>query len=298
MMRRCNQSIRLLTLLAISFTGLQVNGAEPTSRDQISFHKQIRPLFQAKCQGCHQPAKAKGKYVMTGFEQLLKGGSSGDLAIVPGKPDKSYLVELITPIDGQAEMPSKGDPLHATEIALIRKWIEQGARDDTPENARERIDKDHPPVYTHPPLVTSMDFSPKGDLLAVSGFHEVLLIKTADWSRVGRLIGVSQRIESVAFSPDGSKLAVAGGLPGRMGEIQVWNVAKQSLDLSAAGELRHGVRRELVARRNEACISVVQTTPRARSMPRPASKSSTWQLTTTGCKDTVFSAWTTSPSSP
>ena len=204
----------------------------PASSGAVSYHQQILPLFQAKCQGCHQPAKAKGKYVMTSFDRLLKGGSSGDAAIVPGQPDKSYLIELITPIDGEAEMPQKADPLHETEIALIRKWIEQGAKDDTPENARERYDKDNPPIYTRPPVVTSMDFSPKGDLLAVAGFHEVLLVNTKDWSPAGRLIGVSQRIESVRFSPNGSKVAVAGGLPGRMGEIQVWDVAKQSLELS------------------------------------------------------------------
>ncbi|SVE56417.1 uncharacterized protein METZ01_LOCUS509271, partial [marine metagenome] len=57
----------------------------------VSFHKDIRPLFQANCNGCHQPAKVKGKYVMTNFAALLKGGDSGELAIVPGKPDDSYL---------------------------------------------------------------------------------------------------------------------------------------------------------------------------------------------------------------
>ncbi len=233
-MHRCNFFVPAVLALAalVSLAGVTSAAEAPASPDRISYYKQIRPLFQAKCQGCHQPAKAKGKYVMTAFDQLLKGGSSGDAAIVPGKPDSSALIEMITPIDGEAEMPQKAEPLHETEIALIRKWIEQGAKDDTPENARERYDKDNPPIYTRPPVVTSMDFSPKGDLLAIAGFHEVLLFNTKDWSRAGRLIGVSQRIESVSFSPDGAKLAVAGGLPGRMGEIQVWNVAKQTLDLS------------------------------------------------------------------
>ncbi len=42
---------------------------------------------------------------------------------------------------------------------------------------------------------------------------------------IARLIGTAERIESVAFSPDGTKLAVAGGLPARRGELQVWDVA-------------------------------------------------------------------------
>ena len=66
----------------------------------VSYYQQIRPLFQAKCQGCHQPAKPLGEYVMTSFERLLKGGETGDVAIVPGKPDESYLIAQITPVDG------------------------------------------------------------------------------------------------------------------------------------------------------------------------------------------------------
>ena len=47
----------------------------------ISYHEDIRPIFQAKCTGCHQPSKAKGKYVMTTFARLLKGG--GTVAMLP-----------------------------------------------------------------------------------------------------------------------------------------------------------------------------------------------------------------------
>src|SRR5262249_61272733 len=49
---------------------------------------------------------------------------------------------------------------------------------------------------------------------------------------VGRLIGLSERIESLRFSPDGTRLAVSGGLPARMGEVQIWDVAKRKLQLS------------------------------------------------------------------
>jgi WD40 repeat protein len=198
----------------------------------VSYYEQIRPIFQAKCHGCHQPAKSKGKYVITLFDRMLAGGDSGDPAIVAHQPDKSALLALITPQDGKAEMPKKDEPLHETEIALIRTWITQGAKDDTPANAREKYGPDHPPQYTRPPLVTSLDFSADGNYLAVSGFHEVLLYQAADQQLIARLIGLSERIESVAFSPDSKQLAVTGGLPGRMGEVQIWDVEKRSLSLS------------------------------------------------------------------
>ena len=106
-------------------------------------------------------------------------------------------------------MPLNSEPLTAEQVLTLRTWIEQGAEDDTPADVGQAITAEHPPVYTSPPVVTSMDYSPDGKLLAVSGYHEVL-IHTLDGSAPPkRLVGRSQRIESVAFSPNGQVLAVA-----------------------------------------------------------------------------------------
>ena len=207
-------------------------GAAEVVAKPISFYTQIRPIFQANCQGCHQPAKAKGDYVMTEFERLLKAGESGDKPIVAGKPGESLLLKQITPANGEAEMPKGKPPLHEVEIELVKQWIVEGAHDDTPANAKQHFDAAHPPVYSRPPVITAIDYSPDGRLLAVAGLHEVLLHR-ADGSGIeARLIGLSERIQSVRFSPDGKLLAAAGGQPGRMGEVQVWDVLKHELKAS------------------------------------------------------------------
>ena len=199
---------------------------------RVSYDKQVRPIFQARCQGCHQPAKSGGAYVMTDFAHLRASGESHLPAVVPGQPDASHLVEQITPTAGKAEMPKGQPPLAAVEVDLVRRWVAEGARDDSPAVAAVAYSHDHPPTYARPPVITALDFSPDGRLLAVGGFHEVLLW-TADGSeRVARLVGLAERIESVRFSPDGQRLAVAGGLPCRMGEVQIWDVATRRLDLS------------------------------------------------------------------
>ncbi|MEK6238968.1 MAG: DUF1553 domain-containing protein, partial [Planctomycetales bacterium] len=221
--------LRFVPLLLFSVPLL--SAAEPTSQ-AVSYYKQIRPIFQANCQGCHQPAKPGGEYVMTSFKALLQGGESEAAAVTPKQPDESYLMELITPEKGEAEMPKDKKPLFKIEIDLIKQWISEGAHDDTPPNSKIQYDQQNPPVYTLPPVVTSLDYSPDGKLLAVSGFHEVLLHNADGSGLVARLVGMSERIESVRFSPDGKLLAVTGGLPARMGEVQVWDVAKHSLKLS------------------------------------------------------------------
>lgn len=199
----------------------------------VSFAKQIAPIFQARCQGCHQPAKPGGGYVITEFARLLAAGDSEAPAVTPGDPADSNLLTLITPVDGQAKMPKGEAPLAAAEIELIARWIAEGASNDSPPTAGPRVDMAHPPVYQAAPVVTALAFSPDGALLAVSGYHEVLLHKADGTGIEGRLVGLAERIESLAFSPDGKRLAVSGGSPGRFGEIQVWDVADRKLLLSA-----------------------------------------------------------------
>ncbi|MBI2949450.1 MAG: DUF1549 domain-containing protein [Verrucomicrobia bacterium] len=225
------------------FVGALVSATQPqfaapadkpvaNTTNTVSFYKQIRPILQANCQGCHQPAKAKGGYVMTEFERLLAPGDSGEKPVVSGKPEASHLLKQITPVKGEAEMPKGKPPLTEPEIDLVRRWIAEGAKDDTPPNARERFDNEHPPVYTRPPVITSLDYSPDGSLIAVAGFHEVLLHKADGSGLAGRLVGLSDRLQTVRFSPDGKFLAAAGGQPARMGEVQIWDVENRKLVVS------------------------------------------------------------------
>ena len=217
-------SPRFVVASVLGFAALSLSAADkPKADGPISYDKQVRPILQARCHGCHQPAKAKGKYVMTTFEQLLAGGESGDKAVVAKHVAKSFLINQITPKDGKADMPPKKKPLKTKEIELISKWINQGAIDDTPVSARKKYNAKNPPTYSTPPVIAAVDFSPDGKSL-VSGSDD-LKIKLWDIEKsklLTTLDGHDSLISSIAYIDDKSFISV-----GLDGIVKIWDVTKR-----------------------------------------------------------------------
>ncbi|MEZ5353691.1 MAG: c-type cytochrome domain-containing protein [Bryobacteraceae bacterium] len=210
------RSLLVFCLLA----GLHASAADP-----VSFSRQIKPLLSRQCAACHQPQSKQADLVLTTYADFRKGGRKGP-AWVAGKPDDSVVIGYIT---GKMEprMPMGGKPLSGDVVDLFRRWIEEGAKDDTGA-VSNAAPKREPTSYKTAPLVTAFAFSPDGKTLAVSGYHEILL-NGLDGKLLGRLVGESMRIHSVSFTPDGRKLVAVGGDPARMGEVQVWDVASRKL---------------------------------------------------------------------
>lgn len=225
MMKTACSAGTVIAFLVISAT----QGAdEPAKSAPVSFHRQIRPVLQQRCQGCHQPAKLKGKLLLTGFEGFAKGGSHGP-SFVAGKPENSLVLKHLKGADDFSIMPEGEQPLSAQQIALFERWIKEGAKDDTPEEFKRTLVSAGLPTYTKPVTVTAMAYSPDGTALAIAGYREVLLHKPDGSEIIGRLVGLSERIESIDFSPDGNILLVAGGSAGRFGELQLWDWKNKSL---------------------------------------------------------------------
>src|SRR5260370_447477 len=95
--------------------------AENSPGDAV-FEKTVLPLLKARCGECHGGADNKSGLAVLTVADLLAGGATRGAAIVPGHPEESVLVKLIS---GQLKprMPFKGEPLSAEEIKLIEAWI-------------------------------------------------------------------------------------------------------------------------------------------------------------------------------
>jgi uncharacterized membrane protein len=91
------------------------------------FRQSVYPILERKCTSCHNPSKAKGKFVMTSIEEFKKGGKKGE-EWKNGKPGESRLIQYIhLPLEEDDHMPPDGKPqLTRQEIKLLEQWVRSG----------------------------------------------------------------------------------------------------------------------------------------------------------------------------
>ncbi len=97
---------------------------------EVTFERDVRPILKAHCTHCHgEEEKPKGGVDLRLRRFMDKPLEGGGHVLVPGKPGESEMVQLIR----EGEMPKKGKKLTAEQIAVIEKWIAQGAKVTKPE---------------------------------------------------------------------------------------------------------------------------------------------------------------------
>lgn len=125
-------AILVLTAAALSAAGAEADLSKippASSKQGVTFEKEIKPLFEKNCVKCHGTEKQKGKLRLDSLEATIKGGKNGP-NVLPKQGAKSQLVQAVARLDPDEAMPpdGKGDPLSAEEVGLIRAWVDQGAK--------------------------------------------------------------------------------------------------------------------------------------------------------------------------
>jgi mono/diheme cytochrome c family protein len=206
--------------------------APPAPARPVSFINDVAPILKESCFGCHGAKNPKGKLDMTRYESLRRGGTKDD-PIAEGKPEESYIIDVLTST-GKMRMPpiESGDPLPKAKIDVIAKWIKEGAKLDAglkkdADLLRELRLRWTPPqplaAYPYPMTITALAFTPDSKKLVVGGHHELNVYDFASGKLEKRIRTRARRAMAMAFLPDG-KLAVAGGRPGEEGDVRIYNL--------------------------------------------------------------------------
>src|SRR5688500_7171175 len=109
-----------------------LGAAEP-----VDYARQIKPLLKDRCYACHGALKQQAKLRLDTVGLMTKGGKSGP-AVKPGNPAGSLLLERAADADEETRMPPEGQPLTADQVALVKRWIAEGA--NGPANEQPEAD--------------------------------------------------------------------------------------------------------------------------------------------------------------
>jgi hypothetical protein len=113
-------------LLTMILPCLLVSGGVGFGAEPVDFQRDVAPILQRKCLHCHNNSDRRGGLSLQSADAAASGGDSGKI-IEPGDAASSYLLDVVVPTDGMAEMPKDEPPLTTSEIDIIRNWIADGA---------------------------------------------------------------------------------------------------------------------------------------------------------------------------
>ncbi|HTG43611.1 MAG TPA: c-type cytochrome domain-containing protein, partial [Verrucomicrobiae bacterium] len=236
--------MRSLILLVVSLTAgwtlfadtantnaLPVAGSNRTKA--VDFEFEILPILKESCLACHNQTRAKADLILETPRSILKGGESGP-AVSPGRAEESLLFRsaahfekpFMPPKDNKANAPD----LNPEQLALLRLWIEQGARGEVlgPRDFLwQSLNSSVRPILS---LAVTSD----SQFAACSRGNELFLYRIATGQALGQLIdpGLGRfssgtnaaahldLIEALDFSPDGELLA-----SGSYREVKLWRRA-------------------------------------------------------------------------
>ncbi len=120
-----------VTLIVSSLLPLSPLSAQAPSKP-VEFERDVRPILEARCVSCHGPKKQRGGLRLDSGPALFQGGDSGAI-LVPGKATESGLLRRVISADESERMPPTGERLSPAQVALVRAWIDQGAKTTGPK---------------------------------------------------------------------------------------------------------------------------------------------------------------------
>jgi WD40 repeat protein len=209
---------------------VELKRAEP-----VLYDKDIEPILVNKCAVCHSDNVTEGKFDLGSYESLMKGGKRG-VTIVPGKSAESLLVKLAGKTQKPAMPPKGKESLTPQELALVKLWIDQGAKAPSMKRERPKVIVSGPPVNVHPVLGVAVR-ADKAQIAASRG-NQIHIYEAASGKHLRSLLDPQlttpdkkplkaahlSLVESLAYSPDGKTLA-----SGAFQEVVLWDADKGTI---------------------------------------------------------------------
>jgi len=201
-------------LLILFFAPINVAPA-----DDIDYHREVKPILTKYCVGCHNDRDNESQVQLQSLAQIRKGGPKGGL-LDTNDPASSVLIKVLNGSQEPKMPPEESPQPTADEIAVIYKWIEQGAKgsDEAPRLKSRLSQMNVSSKFTGSMPITAIG-SVHSESLLVGRFNSVYL-KQGQWSEP-LPFDIVGKVSQIRTTQDGRFTVVASGLPGLGGQATV-----------------------------------------------------------------------------
>lgn len=227
---------RWLTMMGLAWAGVAFGADKPIEvialdrQDPVQYEKEIEPILRAKCTVCHSGKELKGKFDAGSYEGVMKGGAKGPV-VIPGKSAESPLVHYVGKTQKPFMPPKDEEPLTPQELALIKLWIDQGAKPPTTVIAKPQVVLSALPAAVTP--IHAVALTPNQAEVVVGRGNQIHIFEVASGKWLRQLVDPAlteppaahrSLVESLAISSDGKWLA-----SGSFQEVVIWDLASGSI---------------------------------------------------------------------
>ena len=210
-------------------------------KEPVLYEKDIEPILAAKCAFCHSGNVTEGKLDLRSYDSLMKGGKRG-AEVVPGKSAESRIVQLAGKTDRPTMPPKSEEPLTPEELALLKLWIDQGAKAPTGPRVKATVVLAAPPEKVIP--VRALAISPDKSAVVASRGNQIHVYDAGSGKYIRSLVDPNLTtpdkkpvkaahlaiVESIAFSPDGKYIA-----SGAYQEVVLWDAQTGAIKQRTTG---------------------------------------------------------------
>lgn len=215
--------------------------SDDPSANQLVSYDAVQVVIRKHCASCHNEDQPRGDLVLTSFDKVMAGSSSGPV-VVPGSVAESPLYTLAAHLDSP-KMPPNKPRISQRELNLIERWINTGLKEEV-NSSIAKLPMDSETIVTRDTKQQTVTSSlrrlsqatpilavaahPSDPVVAVAGFHQVVLLRTDTGKIEEQAIDIGQRdVSALRFSQDGKRLFIAAGIAGGSGTVMVLNWQEQ-----------------------------------------------------------------------
>ena len=235
-----------LPLVLVLVCGAPARAADEKQPEKpTTYEDHVAAILKKHCATCHGDGKQESGLNLVTYAGVMKGSGGGEI-VVAGRSSGSRLVEVITATEQGERMPPDGDRVPVEAVALIKKWIDTGLRENAgssvaamrtlgfqpggtdvaagPGAVPEALPTIERPRTVRPYPVLSLATSPRAPVVAVAAYGAIDLVASLE-TRYGSLAFPEGEPLALAFSRSGRLLLAAGGKPVQSGSVVLFDVA-------------------------------------------------------------------------